>query len=260
MAIHNRGSAEKILLWPLGGLSFIDYERSPQHQIQVSGIGPLSSLLLSALFFGILAATGIPMRWDYVLPFEHWMPREFSLTQIFLLHAARLNLILALFNLLIPAYPLDGGQVLFGFLSLKFGRLRAAKAMVFISIPIGAAIAFFGLSAGMIMLAFIGLSVIFEGVQLRKLIQAGDIDAHPVYGGGPEFQYMPDRPEKKGFFAKWREKRARAAMARDAERNQAARARVDAVLEKVSREGIGSLTSEEKRVLDEASRRGRGEA
>jgi hypothetical protein len=35
---------------------------------------------------------------------------------------------------------------------------------------------------------------------------------------------------------------------------------VDEVLDKVSREGIGSLTSEEKRILDEASRRGRGES
>src|SRR5204863_5500087 len=116
----------------------------------------------------------------------------------------------------------------------KFGRVPAAKTMVAISIPIGAAIAFFGLASGMIMLALIGLSVIFEGNQLRKLIQSGDIDAHPAYGGGPEFQYMPDRPERKGFFAKSREKRARASMVRDAERHQADRARVDAVLEKVS--------------------------
>lgn len=258
MARHHHGSADKILLWPLGGLSFVDYERGPKQQIHVSGIGPLSSLGLSALFFGLLAASGIALKWDHILPFEGWRPDGFSLTQIFLLQAARLNMILALFNLLIPAYPLDGGQVLFGLLSLKYGRMSAAKTMAAISIPIGAAIAFFGLASGMFMLGLIGLSVIVEGIQLRKLIQSGDLDAHPGYAGGPEFQYMPDKPVKKGWFARWKEKRARAAVDAEMARDQADRARVDEVLDKVSREGIGSLTSAEKQILDNASRRSRG--
>lgn len=258
MARHHHGSADKILLWPLGGLSFVDYDRRPKQQIHVSGIGPISSLGLSALFFGLLAATGVQMRWDYILPFEHWLPREFSLVQIFLLHAARLNMILALFNLLVPAYPLDGGQVLFGILSLKYGPMKAAKTMAAISIPIGAAIAFFALSSGMIMLALIGLSVILEGNQLRKMVASGDLGGHPGYGGGSEFDYMPDRPQKKGWFARWKEGRARSAAMKDAAREESDRARVDEVLAKVSREGIGSLTSAEKQVLDDASRRNRG--
>ena len=262
MAVHHRGHADKILLWPLGGLSFIDYDRHPSNQIKVSGIGPLSSLLLSALCFAALVATGIAWHWELVLPYESWIPRGWSLPQIFLLHAARLNLILALFNMLIPAYPLDGGQVLFGLLTLKFGRLRAAQAMVAISIPVGAALAIFGFAMGMIFLGFIGISVIYEAFQLRMLIRNGDLDAHPGMGGGSgsEFDYMPDRPKKKGWWGRWKEKRARAAMAREEQRDEADRARVDAVLDKVSREGIGSLTSDEKRVLDDASRRSRGES
>jgi hypothetical protein len=47
-------------------------------------------------------------------------------------------------------------------------------------------------------------------------------------------------------------------MAREAERDQAERAKVDAVLDKVTREGIGSLSAAEKKILDDASRRGRG--
>lgn len=261
MAIRHHGHADKILLWPLGGLSFVDYERRPETQIKVSGIGPLSSLLLAAICLGALLATGVPWHWNLILPYESWLPGGMGLAQIFLMHAVRLNLMLALFNLVIPAYPLDGGQVLFGFLTLKFGRLRAAQAMVAISIPIGAAIAILGFAMGQIFLGFIGISVLYEAFQLRNLIRTGDLDAHPAMGGGSgsEFDYMPDRPKKKGWFARWKEKRARAAMAREEERDQASRARVDQVLEKVSREGIGSLTSDEKRILDDASRRSRGE-
>ncbi len=261
MAIRHRGHADKILLWPLGGLSYVDYDRRPANQIRVSGIGPVSSLLLCAICLGALVATGIPWRWEFMLPYESWTPADMTLLQIFLMQAARLNLLLGLFNLLIPAYPLDGGQVLFGFLTLKFGRLRAAQAMVAISIPIGAALAIFGFAMGQIFLGFIGISVIYEAFQLRTLIRTGDLDAHPGMGGGsgPEFDSMPDRPKKKGWFARWKEKRARKALARDEERERESRTRVDEVLGKVSREGIGSLTSDEKRILDEASRRSRGE-
>jgi hypothetical protein len=37
------------------------------------------------------------------------------------------------------------------------------------------------------------------------------------------------------------------------------RSKVDAILEKVSRDGIGSLSASEKKILDDASRRNRGE-
>lgn len=260
MAIRQGGTAEKILIWPLGGLSFIDYERGATAQIKVAGIGPLSSLLLSAIFFALLPATGARWDWELLIPVENWRPRDFSLVQVFLLHAARLNLILALFNLCIPAYPLDGGQVLYGLLTLKYGRLRAAHAMVAISIPVGAAIAIFGFAWGQLFLGFIGLLVIYEAFQLRHLIRIGELQAHPGYGGEVrEFEYMPDRPKPKGFIARWREKRARQAMQRDSEKAAAQRAEVDAILDKVSREGMGSLSAAEKRTLDEASRRGRGE-
>jgi Zn-dependent protease len=259
MAIRHRGHAERIIIWPLGGYSVVEYDRGPRQQFQVAGIGPLSSLLLSAICFGILAATGIPLRWVHIQPLEQWYPAGFTLTQTFLLHAGRLNLLLALFNILVPAYPLDGGQVLFSLLSMRLGRLRAAGVMAAISIPFGLLIAFGGLMIGAPFLLLIGIQVIYEGNQLRMMIRTGNLDGHPGMGAGPEFEYMPDRPERKGFLSRWREKRARAARDRDRDRDFADRARVDAVLEKVSREGIGSLTSDEKRILDEASRRNRGE-
>jgi Zn-dependent protease len=260
MAIHEKGSAEKILIWPLGGLSYVHYDHGPIQQIKVSGIGPLSSFVLSGICYGSLVATGIRWDWGLLLPYENWIPYGYSVAQIFLLIAARLNLFLGLFNLLVPAYPLDGGQVLFGLLTLKFGRVRAAQAMVFISVPVGVALALFGFSAGLIFLGLIGLQVIYEAFQLRYLIRIGELDAHPAFGGSQqEFDYMPDRPKKKGWFARWKEGRARKAVVRESAREDARRAEVDAVLEKVSREGIGSLSAAEKKILDDASRRGRGE-
>jgi hypothetical protein len=109
------------------------------------------------------------------------------------------------------------------------------------------------------MFGLLGIWILSEAWQIRKLIAAGQIDAHPMFAGSPEFDYSPGRPERKGFFARWRDRRTRAAAVKDAARVSSDRARVDEVLDKVSREGIGSLTSAEKQVLDDASRRGRGD-
>jgi Zn-dependent protease len=260
MAIRLGGSAEKILLWPLGGLAFVDYDHGPKETIQVAGIGPFSSLLLCALCFGALPLSGAAWDWNLLLPFDDWWPVGLSRVQVFVLHAARLNGLLGLFNLCVPAYPLDGGQVLFGFLTLKYGRLRAAQTITVIAFPIGAALAILGFAQHELLLGFIGISVIFEAMQLRSLIRMGELEAHPGYRGSSRtFDYMPERPKRKGFFERWRERRAQRAAERETAKENELRAEVDAVLEKVSREGIGSLSAAEKKILDDASRRGRGE-
>lgn len=261
MALRLGGRAEKILLWPLGGLAFVDYDHGPREQIKVAGIGPLSSLLLSGICLGILLATGARWEWNLLLPFDSWWPSGYSTTQVFILHGVRLNLLNALFNLCVPAYPLDGGQVLYGFLSLKFGRHRAARMVTAIAIPVGAALAILGFAQGEFLLGFLGVSVIIEALQLRTLMAQGQLDAHPGYRGSDRsYDYRPERPKEKGFFARWRERRVRKATARDEQRDRESRAQVDEVLEKVSREGIGSLTPAERRILDDASRRSRGES
>jgi hypothetical protein len=142
---------------------------------------------------------------------------------------------------------------------MRYGRDQAAKVTTYFSIPIGIAILIWGFQARDFLFGFLGVWMLFEAWQIRKLAAVGQIDAHPMFAGAPEFDYMPDRPRKEGWFAQWRKKRARAEMAREEQRDRDSRERVDEVLAKVSREGIGSLSADEKRILDEASRRSRGE-
>ena len=258
MAIRLGGSAEDILLWPLGGLSTVSHSNSPSVELKVAGIGPVSSFVLSAACYGALILTGAVWHWRLLFPFDNW-GMDWPLAQTLLLHAARLNLYLGLFNLLIPAYPLDGGRVLFAFLTVRIGRQRAAAVCAYLAMPIGILMAAWGFAKREFTLGFIGIWVFIQAWQLHQLVKSGNLDAHPAFGGGAEFEYMPDRPKKKGWFARWRDNRARKAMARESERLLEERAKVDAILDKVSREGIGSLSAAEKKILDDASRRGRGE-
>ncbi|HLY09982.1 MAG TPA: site-2 protease family protein [Planctomycetota bacterium] len=254
--------AEQILLWPLGGLAYVGHGGSPRRDIRIAAMGPLMHVPLAALFAGLVVLIGQPWQWSFFNLFESWYP-FYPLRETFwanlCLGLFKLQLLLFLFNLLVPAYPLDGGRILTNLLLMRYGRNQAATVTTFFSIPIGIAILVWGFLQRDFLFGLLGLWMLFEAWQIRKLVAAGQIDAHPMFADSPEYDYMPDRPEKKGFLARWREKRARATIARDRERDQADRARVDAVLEKVSREGIGSLTSDEKRILDEASRRSRGD-
>jgi len=260
VGIRLGGHAEQILLWPLGGLAYVGHTGPPRDQIKISGVGPLSSFVLGGACAGILILSGAPWDWSYLNPWADWWPWGLTRPQGFLLHAVKLNLILGLFNLCVPAYPLDGGQMLYSFLMIRHGRVRAAEIAATISIPIGLAMGIWGIAQDDLNLILIGAYILLEGFQLRHLVRIGELDAHPAFGRAPpEYAYMPDRPRRKGWFARWRERRAQARARREQEAADRERENVDVILDKVSREGIGSLTASERKILDRASRRGRGE-
>src|SRR6185295_8998840 len=91
MAIRLGGTAEDILLWPLGGLSTLSHSSSPGVEMKVAGIGPISSFVLSGLCYGgLYFATG-GFHWKLLFPFDNWGLDYPSYVLMFLLHAARLN-------------------------------------------------------------------------------------------------------------------------------------------------------------------------
>jgi len=85
-----------ITLFIFGGVSNLGAEtESPRDEFAIAVVGPLTSLLLSGLFLGLLQITS---------------DAEGPLAAI-LSYLALINLLLGIFNLL-PGYPLDGGRVL----------------------------------------------------------------------------------------------------------------------------------------------------
>jgi Zn-dependent protease len=257
MAVRLGGHADEIVMGPLGGVSYIGHTGSSRDEIKIAGIGPLTNFALAGACVASLVLSGAAWTWDILNPFSAWWGVTWTMTQLFLVHAARINVILGLFNLVVPAYPLDGGRILFGVLTIRYGRTRGALMSASIAIPVGFALAVCGFAMGDIFLGLIGVSVIFDAYQLRRLAQMGELEAHPMFGSASEFEYMPERPRKAGFFARWRQRRAQKLAFREEEKQSRLRERVDTILEKVSREGIGSLSAAERRILDEASRRSR---
>ena len=107
------GRADQIVLWPLGGLAFVDPPMRPGAVLWSIAAGPLVNVaLFPVLFVGALTTSNY--RAVTVDPNLHHLISSLWFINIFLL----------IFNLL-PFYPLDGGQIVRALLWFKFGPVRS---------------------------------------------------------------------------------------------------------------------------------------
>ena len=104
------GSAEEIVLWPLGGVAFVSPPQRPGAVLWSIAAGPLVNVVLLALLSG-------------VGPFLHGLALSASAVHFFR-QLWWINFMLLAFNLL-PVYPLDGGQILRALLWFALGRARS---------------------------------------------------------------------------------------------------------------------------------------
>ncbi len=115
-AKRNNLKIKKIILLPIGGASIIDEESkmNPELEFRVALAGPLMSILLG-LLFGLLT-----------IYTPSGMVKE--LFQFLFL----INIILGIFNIM-PAFPLDGGRVLRGYLRKTRDQIAATQLAAKIS-------------------------------------------------------------------------------------------------------------------------------
>lgn len=113
------GFANRIVLWPLGGVAFVAPPPRPGAVLWSIAAGPLVNVAL------------LPVTWLLLSSQETatWATRD----SVHLFQALfYINLGLLLFNLL-PVYPLDGGQILRALLWFPLGPLRS----LFVATSIG---------------------------------------------------------------------------------------------------------------------------
>jgi Zn-dependent protease len=110
------GRANRIMLWPLGGVAYVDPPSRPGATLWSIAAGPLVNvLLLPPLIAGYIAVRG--------LGWAHTRHDAYELVLMILFIDASL----LVFNLL-PVYPLDGGQILRSLLWFVLGRARSLAA------------------------------------------------------------------------------------------------------------------------------------
>jgi len=191
------------------------------------------------------------------------MGYERTLVPVWVIWAQRilwLNWLLFLFNM-IPAYPLDGGQMLQSLVWARTDHRRGVVVAAYTGFAV--AIVFLIVSIAVNEALFLGLALFMLYSASLRLMQL-EMDEGPFgydfsagYTSLEKDDEPPPQPKRPGFFKRWWEARKARRAAREAEQRQKEDERVDQLLEKIARSGKGSLTDEERRFLERVSSRRR---
>jgi Zn-dependent protease len=148
------GSANEVILWPLGGLAMIKHPPKASAEFISTAAGPAVNLVLFALGVGIMLATHQGQGLDA-------NPQTATGLTLLVEGLWQTNLLLFLFNVL-PAYPMDGGRILRSVLWAIPGvgwrtatLIATVTAMVFGGLFVGV-----GAVTGGMFLALIGVMVL----------------------------------------------------------------------------------------------------
>ncbi len=171
-----------------------------------------------------------------------------------------LNLVLFLFNML-PAYPLDGGQLLQSLVWARTDHRRGVVVAAYTGMAF--AVVFLIVSIAANEALFLGLALFMLYSASMKLMQL-ESDEGPFgydFSAGYTSLEKDDepapRPKRPGPIARWLQARRARKAAREAEQKQQDEERMDQLLEKIARSGQASLTDEERQFLKRVSARKR---
>jgi len=173
----------EIMLLPIGGVARVSGRyRKPWHELLVASAGPLTSLLLAYAL-----SLGLPLDFKPGMAMEDALKAYQALLQgppglpMALAWLCTANLWLVLFNL-IPAFPMDGGRMLRGFLSLFLPTPRATWFAVLVGQGLAVLMGIFAFRSSNIMLGIVAVFVFFgagreqaeeRAQELRAAVKAG---------------------------------------------------------------------------------------
>eukprot|EP00397_Hematodinium_sp_SG-2012_P031717 GEMP01033707.1.p1 GENE.GEMP01033707.1~~GEMP01033707.1.p1 ORF type:complete len:413 (+),score=38.06 GEMP01033707.1:145-1383(+) len=220
MATYLGGKIEHILLWPFGGICFsrrsdqeLDNRKKLFNELKVVCAGPITHFFQApfwlAVFIGVRHAIpqadfGSP-SWVFLIPFSQpmsptWCPpgyhAEFcisSLGQWMLFDVVRfalvMNVMLFMFNVFFPMYPLDGAKIISCTLMLcGLSAIMAAKFLIFTSIPLVGYLIYSAFSSAQTrggvatgIMAYLGFMCLMETYRIYDLLTKRQLHLHPLF-------------------------------------------------------------------------------
>jgi stage IV sporulation protein FB len=137
-----------VILLPIGGVARLERIPSePRQEFLIAIAGPLVTLAIAVVLYGVLAIGGSPPRLG-------WLGGNESLLDFLF----RANVLLLGFNL-IPAFPMDGGRVLRAFLASRLGMVRGTRLAANLGQALATVGGLYGLLQGQEMLALVAFFV-----------------------------------------------------------------------------------------------------
>ncbi|HVK18818.1 MAG TPA: site-2 protease family protein [Fimbriiglobus sp.] len=303
------GEASEILIWPLGGLAYVDVPHNWKAHTVTAAAGPAVNVVLCLVCGLVLFANGLlpgvnPIYDPYVSEMKNYrdgrvytseygwnlyrpgsqdrvnLPDEMqaklskpdessaalvnatlerAVADTWLVWVNRtfwLSWVLLLINLL-PAFPLDGGQIMQGLIWARSDYRRGTTIACYSGYVVGVLLLIVAIAANEALLLGLGLFMFYaSSVKLHALeVEEG------VYGDFSQGYMSLDRdepaprPRRPNVLKRWLQARAARRLQREIEQRQAEDERMDSLLDKIARFGKDTLTDEERRFMERVSAR-----
>lgn len=266
------GTADDVLLWPLGGLAFCEPPKQPIPSLMTTLSGPAVNLAFVLLLFPIIAFLGGslgPLFNPVGSPFSVFAI-ERSPYAIYLALFFKVNYVLLLFNMLLPIFPFDLGRTIQELLWMRIGYY--ASMVIATNIGIVASIVLVGVglylagafSADYFFLSGVAIFGFVQCVNMRRELEMNAALMDNEFGydfsegytsldrqtGGDDEPRLKRSLSPMAIFRGWRERRQAAYSAK-------AEQELDRILDKIHAQGMGSLSRSERKLLETASNRRR---
>lgn len=255
------GDADEILMWPLGGLAFC----RPPHRWKPALIttigGPAVNLILVPILGAVLLAAGA--TWTDIV-FNPVFPDaayrgEFlargELLHVWLWSAYYSNLVLLLFNVLVPMFPMDGGRIFQELLWSRLGYKRSMQIAIIVGYCGAVIMALLGIASAnmrMVGLAMFGATTCYN--EKQKLRQ---IEDQPAWAFDTDRGHLGFDDESDRVKAAAAERKAAKEHAKQMVKEREKQEKVDAILDKIREFGIQSLSERDKAILKSETERKR---
>jgi Zn-dependent protease len=278
------GDAQEILMWPLGGLAYVEVPHTWRAHLVTALGGPLVNI-------GLCLLTGFALAWLGYWPPLHplsshgpWRENALGVVSLFqwgsgdkvpvdfagqgalVIVLARffwVNWLLTLINVVLVGFPLDGGRILQSVLWRNFGYRQATLVAVFAGFVVMFVVGVAGIIFKELLALCLALFIYFACRQEWLALESGSEEGPFGYDFSQGYTSLerdqvtaaPQPRRKQNWWRRWWQKRAATKMQREQEQREAEERRMDELLAKVQREGMGALTDEEKRFLKRVSDR-----
>jgi stage IV sporulation protein FB len=281
------GEANEILIWPLGGLAYVDIPHQPRAHFITAAAGPAVNVLLCLLCALLLAFAcdasyqppWNPFYWplrdspyeivkmpDYqrgAIGLYTWGSTLHAVSGVWPILLARLfwvNWALFLFNMVLVCFPMDAGRMLQSGLWPYLGYRQATLIVIYAGFAMTILVGLLSIVNNEILILCLAMFIYFSCRTQLFVLETGGEEALFGYDFSQGYTSLErDQPRtvqrRPSWWQRWRAARRANKLQREQETREADERRLDELLEKVQRLGMNALTDEERRFMKRVSDR-----
>ena len=276
------GDCQEVLMWPLGGLAYVEAPHTPRANFITAAAGPAVNVFLCVACALLLqVAHGSPLQPHWWWPEAGYLgrydaaghvtlydwnggPQEvmWYSTACLLNWLFYVNYVLFLFNIILVGFPMDSGRMLQCVLWPRVGYRQATLVAVFAGFVTCVVLGVYSMWQNELIALCLCLFIFWACKNQWMILETGGDDAllgHYDFSQGYTSLERDEPPTPRvrrvSWWQRWLQQRAAKKIQRDLEQREAEEQRMDQLLDKIQREGKAALTDEERRFLKRVSER-----